>query len=112
MSKRHFDLASIDKETPRIAWSPETTDLHMNVVHLHPQEVIPTHTNAALDVIVTCLRGAGTASIDGEETLLHPGVILLIPKGSEREIAAGDEGVVYTTVHARRGGLMPQSRIL
>ncbi|MCA9833877.1 MAG: cupin domain-containing protein [Thermomicrobiales bacterium] len=112
MSKRIFDLANIDDNTPRIAWSPETTELHMNVVHLRAHEVIPTHTNTSLDVIVTCLRGTGLANIDGEETPMQPGTITLIPKGSEREITAGNEGVVYTTVHARRGGLMPQSRIL
>lgn len=96
-------------ETPhrRIRWAPESSDLHVNLVDLRAGEAIGEHVNTALDVLLTCLDGKGTLVVDGEETLLRPGTIALIPKGARRGVVAGEGGVRYTTSHARRGGLMP-----
>lgn len=107
MSKNTFSIRDIDADTPRIAWSPDTDDLHMNVVVLRPYEGIPTHINQTLDVIVTCLHGAGVLTIDEEPIAIEAGSIALIPRGSERQITANDETLIYTTVHRKRGGLMP-----
>lgn len=102
-----FDVDSIGPETPRIAWSPPTNDLHMNVVILRPGDSIPAHINVALDVIVTVIQGTGSIEITGARHMLHAGTIVLIPKGHERCIEAGQSGLVYTTVHQKRGGIMP-----
>lgn len=107
MIKNAFSLADSDQDTPRVAWSPDTDDLHMNVVVLRPYEGIPAHTNQSLDVILTCLQGTGVVTIDEEPTPISAGSIVLIPCGSERQITANDETLVYTTVHRKRGGLMP-----
>lgn len=107
MSRNTFRLADLTGDHVRIRWVPETDDLHMNVVHLRPGEEIGEHVNAALDVIVTCLQGDGTISVDATGTSLQPGSIVLIPRGANRHIVAGDSGMVYTTVHRKRGGILP-----
>lgn len=107
MSKNTFSVDDIDQDTPRIAWSPDTDDLHMNVLVLRPYEGIPAHINQTLDVVLTCLQGTGVVTIDEEPTQISSGSIVLIPRGSQRQITANDETLVYTTVHRKRGGLMP-----
>lgn len=96
-------------ETPhrRIRWAPESADLHVNLVDLRGGEEIGAHVNTALDVLLTCLGGAGTLFVDDEPVPLQAGTIALIPKGARREVLAGEGGVRYTTCHIRRGGLMP-----
>lgn len=107
MSKNAFSINDIDQDTPRIAWSPDTDDLHMNVLVLRPYEGIPTHINQTLDVVLTCLQGTGVVTIDEEPIQISAGSIVLIRRESERQITANDETLVYTTVHRKRGGLMP-----
>lgn len=101
----HYETPSTPHR--RIRWTPESSDLHVNLVDLRAGEKIGTHVNTALDVLLTCLDGDGTLLVDGEETSLHPGTIALIPKGARRGVIAGERGVRYTTCHARRGGLIP-----
>lgn len=96
-------------ETPhrRIRWAPGSADLHVNLVDLRSGEEIGAHVNTALDVLLTCVDGAGTLVVDDEEVPLLPGTVVLIPKGARRGVLAGDGGIRYTTCHMRRGGLMP-----
>lgn len=94
----------------RIRWTPDATDLHINLVDLRAGEEIGDHINTALDVLLTCLSGSGTLAVDGESVTLAPGTIALIPKGARRAVHAGREGVRYTTCHQKRGGLMPTVR--
>lgn len=107
MTQDHFTLADLGDDHVRNAWQPDTDDLHMNVIVLRNGEVIGQHVNQILDVIVTCLRGSGTITIDQERIPVEPGSIVLIRQGAQREIEAGPEGIVYTTVHRKRGGIMP-----
>lgn len=107
MKPDQFHLTSIPENHVRNVWQPATDDLHMNVLVLHAGEKIDEHINHALDVIVTCLRGSGTISIDHDVVEVESGSIVLIPQGSSRIIQAGTDGMVYTTVHRKRGGLMP-----
>lgn len=107
MTHDHFDLDQISGDHVRNVWQPETDDLHMNVIVLRTGELIGSHTNQLLDVVVTCLRGSGTITIDQESIAVKPGSIVLIPRGAMREIESGPEGIVYTTVHRKRGGIMP-----
>lgn len=96
-----------ETESPRIAWSPESTDLHVNVVSLKRGESIGEHVNATLDVLMTCLAGEGTLTVDGEEISFSPGTIALVPTGASRGVVASNNGVTYTTCHRKRGGIMP-----
>lgn len=91
----------------RIRWTPESGDLHLNLVDLRAGEEIASHINAALDVILTCLDGTGTLVVDGDNIVMTPGSIALIAKGSTRGVLAGPDGMRYTTCHLKRGGLMP-----
>lgn len=96
-------------ETPhrRIRWAPASDDLHLNLVDLRACEEIGEHVNDALDVVLTCLDGSGTLTVDDQQAPLEPGSIAVIPKGSYRAVTAGESGIRYTTCHQRRGGLMP-----
>lgn len=96
-------------ETPhrRIRWTPESSDLHVNLVDLRSGEEIGEHVNTVLDVLLTCLGGDGELVVDDDHVPLHAGTIALIPKGARRGVIAGEDGVRYTTCHMRRGGLMP-----
>ncbi len=107
MTIDQFHLDQLPDEHVRNVWQPATEDLHMNLLVLRDGEEIAPHVNQVLDVIVTCLRGSGTITIDTESVAMVPGSIVLIPQGKLRHISAGETGMVYTTVHRKRGGLMP-----
>jgi len=92
---------------PRIAWTAVSADLHVNVVALGPGEAIGGHVNAALDVLLTCIAGTGTLTVDGEEIPLAAGTVALIPRGAHRGSRAGMDGLRYVTCHRRRPALMP-----
>ncbi len=67
---KDYDL--MDASLPRIAWAPESTDLHVNLVMLYPGESIGKHVNETLDVLLTCLAGEGEAQVDGDVIPSHP----------------------------------------
>lgn len=94
-------------ETARIVWSATSDDLHANLVVLGPGEAIDEHVNAQLDVLLTCVDGTGTLTVNGEMIALQPGSIALIPRGTRRASRAGEQGLRYVTCHRQRGGLMP-----
>ena len=107
MSNDQFQLNQLPDLHMRNVWQPDTDDLHMNVLVLRAGESIGNHINQLLDVVVTCLRGSGAISINDEEIQVESGSIVLIRQGTSREIVAGPEGMIYTTVHRKRGGIMP-----
>ncbi len=107
MSVKQFHLSDLPGEHSRNVWQPPTDDLHMNVLVLRGGEEIAPHINQALDVVVTCLHGSGTITVEDERVHLEPGSIVLVPQGAKRHILANASGMVYTTVHRKRGGLMP-----
>lgn len=107
MSIDKFHLGDLPKDHVRNVWQPDTDDLHMNLLVLRSGESIGKHINQLLDIVVTCLRGSGTIHINDGSIQVESGSIVLIPRGSNREIVAGEEGIIYTTVHRKRGGIMP-----
>lgn len=107
MKPDQFHINDLPSEHVRNVWQPATEELHMNLLVLRGGEQIAKHVNQVLDVIVTCLRGSGTISVGYEDIAVESGSIVLIPHGSERVIQAGEDGMVYTTVHRKRGGIMP-----
>lgn len=107
MTIDQFHMDWLPDEHMRNVWQPGTDDLHMNVLVLRGGEEIAPHINQALDVIVTCLRGSGTITVENENVQVLPGSIVLIAQGKQRHIVADEHGMVYTTVHRKRGGLMP-----
>lgn len=107
MTIDQFHLNNLPGNHVRNVWQPGTDDIHMNLLVLRADEEIAWHVNQVLDVIVTCLRGSGTITVGSDSVAMMPGSIVLIPQGNNRHIVAGNEGMVYTTVHRKRGGLMP-----
>ncbi|MEV0186947.1 hypothetical protein AB0I39_00240 [Kitasatospora purpeofusca] len=84
--------------------------LDANVVRLRPGAAVAAHVEPDLDVLVLGLAGRGTLRCAGVEHALEPGALRLLPRGAERAVAAGAEGVAYLTVHRRRPGLTVHPR--
>ncbi|HEX7095546.1 MAG TPA: hypothetical protein VF183_06670 [Acidimicrobiales bacterium] len=103
------DLAALVAPRPDgdgVQWALEdSADLNVNLVTLHPGGYIARHLNSEVDVAIVVLRGSGTLHCDAGEHALAPHVVAHVPKGSERAVVAGDEGMAYLTVHRRRGAL-------
>lgn len=92
---------------PRITWTPESQDLHVNLVALNRNEGIGEHVNQTLDVLLACLSGDGILTVDGDTVSLQPGTVALISAGAKRGVVTGNYGMRYTTCHRKRGGLIP-----
>lgn len=88
-------------------WAHESEDLDATFLSWRAGESIAAHVNAEVDVVWIGVAGEGIATINGEEHALRAGVTFLIPKGCERAVEAGAEGLSYLSVHRRRRGLMP-----
>ncbi|CAM5637626.1 hypothetical protein [Streptomyces fumanus] len=79
--------------------------LDANVVHLPPSARVAPHTEPDLDVLLLVLSGAGTLlGTDGPRGL-RAGELAWLPRGAERGIEAGPDGLTYLTAHRRRPGL-------
>ncbi|MEI8281608.1 MAG: cupin domain-containing protein [Armatimonadota bacterium] len=88
-------------------WGTETEDLDATVVRWDSGLGVGLHTNDEVDVIMTVLLGSGSVTVDGETSLLAPGQIAVIPRGTAREIKAGSDGITYLNVHKRRKRMLP-----
>lgn len=93
-------------ETPRgLVWGAASDDLNWNLLAWPPGATIEPSINAEVDVLLVVLDGDGAATVDGRDFPLNAGATLLIPRGAERAVRAGDHGLRYVTVHRRRHGL-------
>lgn len=88
-------------------WGTETEDLDATIVRWEPNLGVTTHANDEVDVVMTILCGGGLAIVNSEPHVLVTGQILVIPKGTSREIKANSEGITYLNVHKRRKKLLP-----
>lgn len=83
--------------------------LDANLVHLPAGRRVDAHAEAALDVLLVIVSGSGELeSGEGEKLALAEGRVLWLPHGSRRSLSAGDEGLLYLTVHQRRPGMSIQ----
>ena len=99
------DLGSIAPPgAPGAVWSaPHGGDLDANLVRLHSRGSITEHVNDDVDVLIFVQSGRGELTVDGETHRLRRDVLALIPRGARRQIAAGQTGICYLSVHRRRG---------
>jgi len=105
-SPPHVDLSSLELDAEGSLWSlPHGGDLDANALRLAAHSEIAAHVNADLDVLLIGHAGDGRVIIDGRVLPLRGGSVVLVPKGAERAIRAGDGDLVYVSVHRRRGGL-------
>lgn len=82
--------------------------LDANIIHLQAGSRIDAHAGPDLDVLVHVLHGDGELMTEVETLTLQPGTLLWLPRLSQREIAAGQQGLTYLTVHPRRPGMTIQ----
>ena len=86
-------------------WGTETDDLNATLLTWPHGSGPPEHVNSERDVLLVVLAGSATITVDGEAQLVEPGQVIVIEKGSARQITAGTDGVRYLSVHTRRGPL-------
>lgn len=79
--------------------------LDANLIHLPAGQRVDTHTEPDLDVLLVVVAGGGTVGTANGQQALADGNIVWLPRGSTRNITAGDSGLSYLTIHRRRPGL-------
>lgn len=85
-----------------VLWGLATDDLNVNLVQWPSGEGVDAHTNAERDVLIVVIAGSGTVTVDGEAVEVSAEQCLVIPRGAERVIRAGDDGIRYLSAHRRR----------
>jgi quercetin dioxygenase-like cupin family protein len=89
-----------------VVWSlPHGGDLDANLVHLDAGGVIGAHVNHEIDVAMSVMSGHGALIVDGAQHDLSVDVFASIPKGVQREVRAGSDGITYLSIHSRRSPL-------
>jgi quercetin dioxygenase-like cupin family protein len=88
-------------------WTQQSDDLNVNLVALDAGQNLAASVNGEVDVLFVGLAGAGVVTVDGQALALAAGQALLVPKGAQRAIAAGEARFAYLTCHRRRAGLWP-----
>jgi len=113
----HEDRASIDLRSVLATnagqgaiWTLAGEELNVNLVVWGDGRGVDEHINSEVEVLLLGIEGEGTVTIDGEQTVLRGGQLMIIPKGSRRAIRATSERFAYLSCHRRRGGLMPTPR--
>jgi len=101
-----LDLLASDLSSGPL-WSTETEDLDCTFVAWGEGQGIAMHRNAEVDVVMIVLSGSGVVTVDGENTDLSAGKVVVIPKNSERAVYASGSRLAYLNVHKRRRKLMP-----
>jgi quercetin dioxygenase-like cupin family protein len=81
------------------------SELNANLVRLEAGHAVAEHRNDAVDVLVVLLAGGGHLTVDGRAVELRPHVVAHVPRGSDRRLDAGPDGLSYLTVHVRRAPL-------
>lgn len=100
------DLDAVGSGTGGAVWSlPHGGDLDANLIRLDSLGEIGAHVNNEVDVLMVVRSGGGTVTIDSERVPISSGHLAWIPRGSNRSIAAGNDGISYLSVHRRRGPL-------
>jgi quercetin dioxygenase-like cupin family protein len=90
-----------------VAWrlTEPGRQLDANVLHLAAGQVVETHTESELDVLVVVVSGTGALEGTDGALALTAGTMVWLPRGSTRRLLAGAQGLGYLTVHRRRPGL-------
>jgi uncharacterized protein (DUF2249 family) len=81
-------------------------DLDSNVIALPSGQAIDTHYGPDLDVLLHVIEGSGRLTGEANVIELVPGVLVWLPRRSQRQITAGPLGLRYLTVHRRRQSLV------
>lgn len=97
---------------PGETWSVASADLNATLVAWEAGQGVATHRNDERDVLLVVLDGAGTVTVDGRRSDVRAPAAVVIPKGTERAVAAGPQGLRYVSVHRRReAGIAVRPRV-
>lgn len=89
---------------PGTTWSAASAELNATLVVWGPGEGVGAHRNDERDVLLVVLAGGGTVTVDGRPTEVSAPAAVVIPRETERAIAAGPAGMRYVSAHRRREG--------
>ncbi len=103
----HLSRLAVVSEREGLIWSGTSEDLNSNLLVFANGNGVDVHVNNEVDVLVICLLGEGTISIDGADEPFAAGDVVILPKGAARGFRAGNGKMAYLTCHRRRGGLWP-----
>lgn len=108
----HAPLADDRQVSTGVAWrlAEAGRQLDANLLNLPAGQIIKTHAEPDLDVLVVVIAGTGTLTTDQGALPLTPGALAWLPHGCTRSLCAGAQGMAYLTVHRRRPGMQIQSR--
>lgn len=100
-------IAAARDDTAGALWrlAPVARQLDANVIRVPPGERVAPHVEPDLDVLLCVLHGSGELTVAGGTDHLEPGGLAWLPRGTERSLVAGPEGLVHLTAHRRRPGL-------
>lgn len=100
-------IASVPVPQAGAAWrlAEDHRDLDANIIALPPGERIEAHDGPNLDVLIHVLSGSGTLTTAAEAISLMPGLLVWLPRRSNRQFLAGPDGLQYFSVHQRKPGL-------
>ena len=100
------ETTSLDRPGYGTLWSMASADLNANFLSWPPDGRVGEHRNHERDVLLIVVGGGGTLVIDGRPVTLRAPQLVLVPRGANRGITAGPEGLRYVSVHLRREGLV------
>ncbi len=89
---------------PGVVWAEgDSEELNANLVCFPEGRGVGEHVNDEVDVLFLGVSGSGVLGVDGEETTLDAGRLVLVPRGASRTTRSASEDFAYLTVHRRRG---------
>jgi quercetin dioxygenase-like cupin family protein len=101
-------LADLPADRSGALWrlAAQGRQLDANVIRLLPGTQVTGHVDPDLDVLLCVLSGSGRLETEtGGHQRLEDGCVAWLPHSVHRALFAGEEGLVYVTVHSRRPGL-------
>jgi uncharacterized protein (DUF2249 family)/quercetin dioxygenase-like cupin family protein len=97
----------VTRDAAGALWKLDMRERHLdaNLIRLQEDDRIALHRGPDLDVLVFVVAGDGELITSAGSSPLRSGDLAWLPRGSERSLQAGPEGLSYLTVHPRRPAL-------
>lgn len=93
-------------------WGMQSLELNATLLAWPEGAGFGAHRNDERDVLMVVLEGSAKLTLDGVRHVLGDHELVLLPRGSDRALTAGPDGVRYLSIHLRRGPLQPRARVL
>ena len=97
--------SSVDAKGSVWQLEPGARDLDANIIALPPYDEIELHVGPDLDVLILIIQGSGILQTELDVIPLDQGMLLWLPRKSQRRFVAGPDGLQYFTVHQRKPAL-------